>query len=145
MIVRQLKAAGIAVSLLERDYASYVAAVQANQFQLYLGEVKILNNMDFTQLVVPGGSAAFGVTPRTATSEETVPTENTEPQPTPLSDIIAGFYSGTQTVSDLAGALLTEMPVIPVCYRKGLLFYSADLRSVTSATPSDLFLSMAQF
>ena len=148
MIAAQLRQAGIEITLQERDYASYLAAVSANQFQLYLGEIKILNNMDLSPLTVAGGSAAFGVgaaaevPPETAVEEST---ETAEEKPATVGELINGFYGGTKSVSDLAGALLTEMPAIPVCFRKGLLFYSEKLEAVGTATPSDLYCSMNLF
>lgn len=149
MIAEQLKASGIQITLVERDYASYMAAVSAGQFQLYLGEVRILKNMDLSQLTVPGGSAAYGIA-----TVQPVPEENeqppaegavSEPKPATVGEVLGGFYSGNKTVADVASVLLTEMPVVPVLFRKGLLFYSEDLRTVSSATPSDLYISMAQF
>lgn len=148
MIAEQLKQVGIQLTLIERDYASYMAAISAGQFQLYLGEIRILKNMDLSQLTVPGGSAAYGVADVPQSTEPTEPLpEGTPPEPKPatVGEVLGGFYSGNKTVADVASVLLTKMPVVPVLFRKGLLFYSEDLRTVASATPSDLYISMAQF
>ena len=80
--------------------------------------------------------------PETAVEEST---ETAEEKPATVGELINGFYGGTKSVSDLAGALLTEMPAIPVCFRKGLLFYSEKLEAVGTATPSDLYCSMNLF
>lgn len=152
LISEQLAEAGITVKVLERTAEQYNAALASGNFQLYLGEVRILGNMDVSSLVLPGGSAAFGVIDSRVT--EAVPSEPIITDPaavdpalqttTPVTDIINAFYSGNSSISDVAGVLLTEMPVIPVCYRSGLLFCDNSLSSASGsikASRSDIFLS----
>lgn len=113
--------------------------------------------MDLSQLVLQGGAAAYGVAPLTQPEEEknentaengeaptgAVPPEQ-EAAVIPYSEMLARFYSGDDSISigDIAGALLTEMPQIPVCYRLGLVFYDGDSVSCEFACADDIYLAM---
>lgn len=152
LIAKQLKAAGIDIRVIEKSYADYTAALSSGNFQLYLGEVKLLNNMDMSGLVIPGGSAAYGVGANAVADGTEAPADDTsaeeaEQTPTALSckDMIDGFYAGNKTVTDVAGTLLTEMPQIPVCYRLGLLFYSSDIENGVEASVSDIYFSIERY
>ncbi|MCQ2449601.1 MAG: ABC transporter substrate-binding protein [Clostridia bacterium] len=136
LIVEQLKNVGIEVKVVKKSYAAYCKLLEAGSFQMYLGEVHILNNMDLSQLVLPTGSAAYGLRKARETAKEdskngsTAQDEaQTEPEKVPVSAaaMINGFYRGEYSMSDVATACLTELPVIPVCYRLGLLFYDDNV------------------
>jgi peptide/nickel transport system substrate-binding protein len=147
LIAEQMASSGISIKVLERSAADYNAAISSGNFQLYLGEMRMLGNMDISSLVIPGGSAAFGVVDSRII--ETPITDPAAPPPepqtvSPITDAINAFYSGNSSIADVAGVLLTEMPVIPICFRNGLLFCDNSLGSTEgkiSASRSDIFLS----
>ena len=109
--------------------------------------------MDISQLVLQGGTAAFGVVYDSAENSETqsgqqTESENKETVQVPaisVEDIINGFYNGTYSAADIESILLTQMPQIPVCYRKGLLFYDSDIESGVEATESDIYFSIEKY
>ena len=152
-IAAQLKDAGIELKVVEKSFADYSAALSSGAFELYLGEIKILKNMDISQLVLQGGTAAFGVVYDSAENSETqsgqqTESENKETVQVPaisVEDIINGFYNGTYSAADIESILLTQMPQIPVCYRKGLLFYDSDIESGVEATESDIYFSIEKY
>ena len=165
LIAEQLRTAGIEIRLDEKPFDAYKAALETGAFQLYLGEIKFQNNMDISQLVLKGGSAAYGVgaadengrdtaadkvTPSTSeeadennSSVSDATAENSAPV-LPYGEMLARFYSDSSDVGigDIAGALLTEMPQIPVCYRLGLVFYDGDSVSCKSACADDIFFGI---
>lgn len=153
LIASQLKAAGIGITIVERSYTEYVSALQSGSFQLYLGEIQILNNMDLSPLVRAGGAAAYGIREKT---KETVTTESEaeneeqaiwQPQASSYESMLDSFYSGDAAIGigDVAGALITEMPQIPICYRLGLLFYDSDIEDGVKATVSDIYYSIESY
>lgn len=151
-IASQLKDAGIELRVIEKSFAEYSADLASGAFELYLGEIKILKNMDISQLVMQGGSAAFGVVydlPQNAEGEpqQADPENQTSAQSPAISveDIINGFYNGTYSAADIESILLTQMPQIPICYRKGLLFYDSDIESGVEATESDIYFSIEKY
>lgn len=142
LIAENLGAVGISVSVVERPYAEYAAALAAGDFQLYLAEVKITDNMDISNLVVPGGSTAYGIVlPAAEQSEDGSEAE----KPAGTADIINGFYGGTNTINDVAMILQTEMPIIPVCYRTGALFRNKGIGNAKGSSHDDVFYSIESF
>ena len=147
LIAQQCKAVGIEIKVIECTYEQYVQRLATNSFQLYLGEVEVLNNMDFKNLVVSGGSAAFGVGLEPKENLDSS-TEGEVVETTPASSceqIISAYHAGSCGISDVAGTLLTEMPQIPVCYLNGVLFYSSDIISGVEASSSDIYLNFENY
>lgn len=126
LIKSQLFEAGIKITVNALSYSSYVSALQSGSFQLYLAEVKINNNFDFSPLITAGGSCAYGVTKENADAS--------------LTDIISKYKSGEASVSDVITAIGSQMPFIPICYRSGMIFYSKKLGTVNNASADDLFM-----
>lgn len=160
-IAAQLKEVGIELVIVKKNYAEYIQSLQNGDFQLYLGEIRLTANMDLSALLLPGGSAAFGRTPhepdkdkgsaQTGNTADTAQTEDKtgeaaegeaeQPVPATAAEIIAGYYEGRYSITDVSSVLLTELPAIPVCYRMGLLFYDPSSADLSSASQSDIYFS----
>ena len=139
MISKQAKEAGIEISVIKVTYETYIERLKSGYFQLYLGEIYVLPNMDISPLIIPGAAAAYGRVEEnaTVTEDETVDI----PKASSASEIVKGYYAGNHTIADVATTLITEMSVIPVCYRKGLLFYDSSAVNLASASQSDIYCS----
>ena len=157
LIAKQLSACGIKINVIEKSYADYTAALSSGNFQLYFAVVAITPNMDLSCFVTEGGSTAYGIKKQdtqeskpTASSvtESTSDTENsTDPNDaaaTPA-ELIEGFYNGKNTIADVASVLQTEMPLIPVCYRTGVLFYNETIENVNNSSASDIYFSIGSY
>lgn len=156
LISSQLKASGIKITVDARSEKEYFKALGDGDFQLYLGEVRFLPNMDISCLVKDGGTAAYGiVSPEKPKTEETAKTEDEEDSeaeaPIVYDDefsylsVLEGFYSGNNTAVDLASSLLASMPVIPVAYRSSIVFYSENIEEFPTASCYDLFFKSDEF
>lgn len=153
LIAAQCKAAGIQINVVECSYEQYAARLASGDFQLYLGEIQILDNMDFSNLVIAGGSAAYGVGleknssdgPTDASSENGEGEAQAAPQSNSCEQMISAYRNGECGISDLAGTLITEMPQIPVCYLKSVLFYDSSIIGGVSASTSDIYLSIENY
>lgn len=155
-IAEQLSGCGIKIDVIEKNYASYLESLKNGEFQLYLGEVKFTENMDVSSLVLENGSAAFGY-PKMALEDETGDTtvssetsteeteQVTETQPASISTVVNGFYSGVNTIADIATVLQTEMPAIPICYRTGVLFLNENIENVNNSSASDIYFSIESY
>ena len=147
VIASQLENAGIGIKIIEKSNSDYKSALKSGSFQLYLGEVRLTDNMDISPLVVSGGSVAYGLS-KTTVKEDT---ENTGSQDTvtvktgDIKTVLDGFYSGKNTIKDVASVLQTEMPVIPVCYRTGVLIYSENIENVNNSSLSDIYFSIDSY
>lgn len=153
LIAAQCKSAGIQINVVECTYEQYVERLTSGNFQLYLGEIGVTYNMDFSQLVIPGGSAAYGVTAQngtvadgdTPTDENSDSVQNATPQTGACEQILAAYHAGSCGIADVAGTLLTEMPQIPVCYLNGVLFYDSDITGGVEASGSDIYLTFENY
>ena len=143
LIAEQLADAGIKITVNALSHDGYFAALQNGHFQLYLGEVKLLPNMDIRSLVKAGGSAAYGmITPTVHTEADGTQYYDNE---TSYVSVLNGFYEGNNTVIDVASALQSSMPVIPLIYRNSLVFYSNDIEDVFNPSYSDIFISIDKY
>lgn len=151
LIAAQCKSAGIQINVVECSYEQYVERLTSGNFQLYLGEIAVTYNMDFSQLVIPGGSAAYGVTAQNGVTADTPTDENSDtvqnavPQKSACEQILAAYHNGSCGIADVAGTLLTEMPQIPVCYLNGVLFYDSDITGGVETSGSDIYLTFENY
>ena len=150
LIASQAKAAGIEIKVVARPYKQYLSALKSRSFELYLGEIKVLPNFDFENLVVPGGSAAYGVGKARAKDgeedEDTVDAgDSKDASKAVCADMIKRYKNGNCSLADLAGAFLTEMPQIPVCYRNGILFYTSRIDGKAKPSAADVFLNFENY
>ncbi len=130
LIASQLAQVGIKINIESVPYNQYVARLKAGQFDLYLAEVNINANMDLTQLLCTGGTAAYGIP--AANSGDNADTVS-------LEQIVHGFYNGDNTVSDIAAMAVSELPIIPVCYRTGILFCSNEIANPFVNSSNDIY------
>ena len=175
LIAKQLSEYGFKITVVEKSYNDYIKALEEGDFQLYLAEVNITPNMDLSELVLEGGSAAFGVVKPEENGEdkndesssdadtedksdkdsEKEASSDSDPNSSGDSDgedkqttseiLINGFYEGKNTVADIAVALQNEMPFVPVCYRTGVLFYNDKIENVKDSSVSDIYFSIASY
>lgn len=155
LAAQQLAACGFKINVIEKSYSDYTAALSSGNFQLYFGEVALTPNMDLSSLVTEGGSAAYGVNkPQVSNSQASSDSENvseaestvpTEFASATAAELIDGLYSGKNTVADIASVLQTEMPIIPVCYRTGVLFYNENIENVNNSSASDIYFSIESY
>lgn len=161
LVRAQLKDAGIRVTVESLGWSAYKSALKNGYFDLYLGEVRIGNNMDIGELVTKNGSAAYGITygasSKSASASASNGTSSAAGSAAIASDknasktssagsasaassepdyagstasAVSKFYRGKATAAEVASAFATELPIIPVCYRTGIVSYSAALNSI---------------
>ena len=124
-----IESLGIRATVTALAYEKYLAAVEAGNFDLYLAEVKLGDNMDLGPLVLSGvyaddsgGSLAYGM----PTSES-------------LSLAWLGYEDGTVSAADFSEAFYSVMPFLPICYRESAAVYSRNFSFEIGATEQDLF------
>ena len=118
-IANQLKTYGIKITVIEKSYEQYSSSISSGNFQLFLGETRLTDNMDISSMVT-----------QTETSEEVV---------------INGYYSGNNSIADVAAVLQSEMPFIPLCYKTGVMFYSDNIENVNNSSQSDIYFSIESY
>lgn len=117
MLVKdQLEAVGITVSVESKSFSDYQAAVKRGSYDLYIGEVRLCENMDLSPLLTKGGAAAYGV-----------------PSDSPAVSGYAAFRAGSVSLGDFTATFAAELPYIPVCWRSGMAAYN---RALTKVSPT---------
>ncbi|MBQ4119393.1 MAG: hypothetical protein IJD45_03285 [Clostridia bacterium] len=153
LIASQLKKQGIKITVVKTSFKEYKRRLKNGEFDLYLGEVKITENMDFSEMVLAGGSAAYGIkaqAKKDTEKEEEVKggTENQKKKKSKTltcAKVIKNFYKGKNSISDVAVTLQNDMPFIPVCYRTGVLFCNENIENLNMASLSDIYFSIDSY
>ncbi len=148
LIKSQLKEYGIGITIVKLSYKDYKKRLKNGDFDLYLGEVKITENMDFSELVFPDGSAAFGIKSQKSDKDESKSEEKESEKSDESLDcikVIKGFYKGKNSINDVAVTLQSDMPFIPLCYRTGVLFSNENIENVKNSSVSDIYFSIESY
>lgn len=123
LVSEHLAQAGIRTEVVSAPFSQYESALQSGQFDLYIGETRLMDNMDFTPLL-SGGALGFS----TAYSEE-------------LEQRLSQ-YRETGEIGPLCDMFLAQSPFLPLVYREGLLYTGRDLGAEVVPTQQDLFYNI---
>ncbi len=135
LIKTQLESFGFKISIIKKPYKEYLKALKSGDFQLYLAEVKLTENMDISSLVSKGGSVAYGIKKSK---------KNDDSQKT-IDEVVNGFYDEKNSIADLATVLQGQMPFVPLCYRTATLFYNDKIENVNNSSESDIYFSIDSY
>lgn len=145
-IAEQLKNVGIKITVVEESYENYLLRLQNGDFQLYLAEVNLTDNMDIRPLVISGGALAYGISANT--EQNPIGTEGeliNVQENVSCKTVLEKFYGGETAITDVAAVLQTDMPVIPVCYRTGILFCNENIENIKNSSGSDIYFSIESY
>ena len=123
----QLAEEGIALELVGCDAAAYQQRLEAGEYDLYIGEVKLPYNMDIASLL-PGGALCYG-----QASDGT------------LLEAFRAFQSGEGSYEAFLRAFLEEPPFIPLMFRRGIVSFSSDFNGNVVATEQDIFYNVLEW
>lgn len=125
LIKVSLSKAGIGVNLNAQPFSAYTAALQAGNYDLYLGDVALNADMDLSPLLAPGGAAAYGVPANSAS----------------LTAFNAWRSGGPLTA--LTSAFTGELPFIPLGFETGAVTYTPGLSGSVTPTVQNVFYGIA--
>lgn len=109
-IANNLNACGFSVTVESVPTAEYQSRVASGNFTLYIGEVKLPENLSLSAFYAAGGSASAGMN-----------------KTLPVWQAFTAFQSGEQSAAQFSEAFLDDMPFVPLCYRAGMAAYSKGL------------------
>lgn len=154
LIAENAAAAGIKITVNAVSEAQYRARLKSGSYDLYIGEIRFEENMDIGGLVSLNSANLFlgGVTinttdtsskKTTSSNVSSTPTNDTLQKPGEITlttqNAYKGYYNGKYTLQDLITAFTAELPVIPICFRSGLVIYSKSLGSGLTPSRTELF------
>lgn len=125
LIAARLEKAGFSVQSSELDFEDYEAALEENDFDLYVGEVKLSKNMDLSVFFSSAGKANFGID-----------------LDSPLCDAYFDFKEGKIDISTFENVFKEEVCFVPLCYRVGAVYYSRALSFEGSPNESDIYANI---
>lgn len=128
LIARMYKEAGIPVTIVQLPFAQYSERIAKGEYDLYIGEVRLAYNMDISQLIFPGGSL-----------------NPAAPSIPSLSATYSDVKSGKSQSSVVEEQLRTDLPIIPLLFRRGILCFSRDFSANIVATEQDIFYNINEW
>ena len=164
LVKQQLEAVGIKVNVVSLDWKDYTDALTYGNFDLYIAETRINNNMDVSSLVTSNGSLAYGIPKsvktdtatdiatddtKTDTTTDDTETKKTDTSNTPTSAVplldnaVKGFYNEQLSLIDIINAFNAEMPIIPLCHRRGITVCKTGIDATSMSSLSDAYFGIS--
>ncbi|MGN0571228.1 MAG: ABC transporter substrate-binding protein [Candidatus Fimenecus sp.] len=119
-LAENLNAAGFSVTVENVTDEVYSARIASGAFTLYIGEVKLSENLSLAPFF--GGAASAGAD--TAL---------------PVHAVYTAFAAGELSLPEFANAFLDDMPFVPLCYRAGLAAYSRGITPDFSSAAYEIY------
>lgn len=111
LIKSQLEAVGFTVTIDRQNYSDYIRKIENNNFDLYIGEVKLGDDMSLYPFFDEGGGTRYGIDTKDMSCD----------------DLYTKYLSGDEELGKFILAFNDEMPYIPLVYKKGMICYSKAL------------------
>ena len=121
-IATDLKSVGIEVSINNLPFDEYKNELAGVNYDLYIGEVKLSNDMSLDSFFESDGATAYGINLDTDVVEQ-----------------YKLFRAGQISLQRFVDYFNVYLPFIPLCYRFGIACYTNELIYKTEGTQSDIF------
>ncbi len=109
LIKSQLEAVGFSVTVEKVSYKEYISRIENSQFDLYIGEIKLGDDMNLYPFFDSSdGAARYGFDYKKLNSD----------------DLYTKYLEGEEELGKFILAFNEEMPYIPLIYKKGMICYS---------------------
>lgn len=124
LIKQQLEAVGFKVNLSITDtYENYEKRILKEDFDLYLGEIKVTPDMSLQHFFSSNGNARFGINTKKSISAEEY----------------NKYISGETELGNFLISFSEEIPFIPLLYRQGMICFSKEMNGDMQGTNTDCF------
>jgi peptide/nickel transport system substrate-binding protein len=107
----QLEAVGFTVTINKLSASDYSSKISNSNFNLYIGEVKLSDDMCLYPFFDEDGGASYGIDLDNMTCD----------------DAYSKYLSGDEELGKFVLSFYDEMPYIPLVYKKGMICYSKAL------------------
>ena len=123
LIREMLAAVGLKVTVSEEPFATYTASVKSGQYDLYIGEMKLLNNMDLSP-ILENADVLKGARSET------------------LLTAYRSYLDSTGTYADFLTAFQQEVPFMPLLFRSGILVYNRNISTDIQTSVTDIYYNL---
>ena len=152
LIANRLKTVGCKVNLTGLKFKEYQSAIQYGQYDLYLGEMLIPDNFDLYPLLTAGGLLKPDVSEKEEEKEETSSDTSSQsgadtplPSPEGEQELLTAaraayrYHNGQGSLTEMLSCFNQQLPIIPLCHRKGMLIYANFVAGNPEPLPGDPF------
>lgn len=124
LIKQQLETVGFKVNLTIADtYEQYEKKILKEDFDLYLGEIKITADMSLQPFFSSDGFARYGIN-----AEKSIAAQE-----------YSKYLNGEAELGSFLISFADEVPFIPLLYRQGMICFSNDMNGDMQGTATDCF------
>lgn len=131
-IANALIASGINVNIVKLSFKDYKNALANNEYDLYVGEVKLTNDMNLSEIF--GGYVYYQSFNSYGIDRENAARKAYEQ-----------FLSGELTFTEFCDAFMTSCPFVPVCFRGGAAIFSRNLGGTDTILAGDIFYGISEW
>ena len=121
-ITETLRKAGVDVSLKIIEQDKFTSALSEGDYDIYLGEVKLTEDMSLSSFFTNGQGLSYGIDTSSAAAKA-----------------YFDFKEGKIDITTFAKVFEEAMPFLPICYKKGIAYYSRELRYEGTVSENDIF------
>lgn len=112
LIKQELEAVGFEVTINTEKDKAYKKGVKKRNFDIYIGETAVTNDMNLYSFFKKNGATAYGID-----------TKNSK-----AASAYKKYMNGKGEIGNFVIAFSEELPFIPVLYRQGMICYSKSIR-----------------
>lgn len=123
LIKTQLESAGFHVTIDLENYGNYMEKIRYSNFDIYIGEVKIGDDMCLYPFFSSEGGARYGIADERMECDE----------------LYSAYLSGEEELGKFILSFNDEMPYIPLVYKKGMICYSKALNGDIQSFDNNLY------
>lgn len=110
LVKQELEAVGFSVSVKSYDQKTFNQALKYSNYDIFVGETKVPNDMRMTSFFSSSGKTRFGINQDSDTSKS-----------------YNDYLKGNEELGKFILNFNSDMPFVPVVYRKGIICYSKAL------------------
>lgn len=130
LVAQHLEQAGLSVTVSSLPWADYLSALANGRFDLYLGEVTLTADFDLTNLLSSGGSLNYSRW-RSGEGDRLLQTFLSAPE-----------EERQQAAADLCAHLTDQMPMAPLCFKRGSVLTRWDRAQELTPTRANVFFGI---
>ena len=126
LIEQQLEEAGFDVTVYEESDAKYFDRITKEQFNLYIGEIKLPPDMSLRPFFESDGTAHYGIDTANSSSAAAY----------------SAYMDGSGQLGDFLLKFSDEMPFIPLVYRRAMICFTKTMNGDVQGTYYDCFANI---
>lgn len=131
-IADSITASGIKINVIKYSFKEYLSALQNKNYDLYLGEIRLTNDMNLSELF--GGYVYYQTT-----NDYGIVRENAS------REAYNKFLAGEISFGEFCDIFKQSCPFVPICFRNGVAIFSRTLAGTGTILTGDIFYTIPEW